>query len=255
MPTPGFQPQPHTEKDFQGCRHLGGGSEESAGADLSALSVAPRQRHQTQSGEADYHPSDCIGDAIAVAFRGGVRRQENEKEIACLQIGASAHDTSRYRQSIWRRWRRVFRGEYHVSAWSQATDLESPGEGYAPLESQTKRWARESRIEGWFPTIIGETKHFDVIGWAENKTAISQERSRFIRCGLSATYEISDRVLDASQSARHEAADAECKTTKILRTGEVYLDILPHRRRTRLDLNSTGLTPAPRSRIGSSVRD
>ena len=33
---------------------------------------------------------------------------------------------------------------------------ESPGIGYAPLESRTKRWAKESQIEGWFPLWSGE---------------------------------------------------------------------------------------------------
>ena len=33
---------------------------------------------------------------------------------------------------------------------------ESPGIGYTPLERRTKRWAKESQIEGWFPLWSGE---------------------------------------------------------------------------------------------------
>ena len=121
------------------------------------------------------------------------------------------------------------RGEHHLFYWSQDDVLESPAVGYAPLKSQTKQWAKESRIEGWFPSIIGENQCLRVIRCPEERTTRCREQSRHTWSELLSLC-VWVRVKDATQSARLVAADAGCKTIDIRRTGEVYFDIHPHRR-------------------------
>jgi hypothetical protein len=111
--------------------------------------------------------------------------------------------------------------------WSRDNVLESPIIGYAPLESQRMRWAKESLIEGWFPIIIGECQGLKVIRCPEERTTQSQEQSRRTGHELRESCVSSDRIKDVTQSPRLGAADAGCKIFR--RTGKVRLDTLPHR--------------------------
>jgi hypothetical protein len=167
-----------------------------------------------------------------MAYRRKIRRKEIEKEIARFQIGATGREkVSSTQRDIWRQ--RVFRGEYHLSFWSQTIVLESPSVGYAPLESQIKRWAKESQIEGWFPHTVGEYLGFKVIGWADKRSTENRGQTRYAWSKLQRLCMSSHHDVDANQSTELAAADAGDKTKKVQRTGELRLDLLPHRRKNK----------------------
>jgi hypothetical protein len=164
-----------------------------------------------------------------MAIRRKVRRKENEKGITRFQIGATDRryvDTCQ--RKIWRR--QGFRGEHQLSGWSQPIVLESLGIGYAPLESQIKRWAKESQIEGWFPHTVGEYLGFKVIGWADARSTEYRGQTRYAWSRLQRLCMSSHPDLDVNQSTGLAAADAGDKTKKVQRTGQLRLDLLPHRR-------------------------
>jgi len=164
-----------------------------------------------------------------MAFRKGLRHENFEKEITRFQIGATDRGKVSGRQrDIWRQ--RVFRGEYHLFDWSQLIVLESPNIGYAPLENQIKQWAKESRIEGWFPHLGGEYKCCNVIGCAKKKLTDYRNQTRYAWFKLKVSCVSSHQSKDVNQSARLVAADAGCKTKCVHRTGKLRLDTLPHRR-------------------------
>lgn len=96
--------------------------------------------------------------------------------------------------------------------WSQ-NFLESPRIGYAPLESQTKRWAKESLIEVLFPTLFGERRCYEVTGQKHNE----------LESGLSIT-DVSSSSNDVTTSAGHR------DEYHARRIGLVHLDALPNRR-------------------------
>jgi hypothetical protein len=113
------------------------------------------------------------------------------------------------RSCAWRR--KDFGGEYPLCGWSQ-NFLESPRIGYAPLESQTKRWAKESLIEVLFPTLFGERRCYEVTGQKHNE----------LESGLSIT-DVSSSSNDVTTSAGHR------DEYHARRIGLVHLDALPNR--------------------------
>ncbi len=87
---------------------------------------------------------------------------------------------------------------------------ESPGIGYAPLESRTKRWANEPQIEGWFLLPSGE--HHGCQGLSDCDTDPTNAPTPSRRTGNS------------------KQADACGKKMGRRRVVGVYIDLWPHRR-------------------------
>jgi hypothetical protein len=173
-----------------------------------------------------------------VAFRGGLQSWQAEAaHVASLRIG-HVHGVWFSRKWHQARRRKGFGGEHPFRPWSRYYRPESQRVGYAPLESQTKRWARESQIEGWFPPLCGERHCYDVIRIAMGRLKsdggqlislwkyFQPCRPNQCRCGL-------------GQSGAATGADAGYHTKCIRQVGEVRLDILPHRR-TRDRLSGLG---------------
>jgi hypothetical protein len=115
--------------------------------------------------------------------------------------------------------------------WSQVYNLESLRIGYAPLESQIKQWAKESRIEGWFPHFAGEYKCCNVNGCAETKLTNYRQQTRCAWFKLRAPRTSSHHVFDVNQSVKLVTVDAGCKTKNVQRTVELCLDTPPHRKK------------------------
>ena len=106
---------------------------------------------------------------------------------------------------------------------------ESPRIGYAPLESQTKRWAMESPIEGSFPLSTRRTKRLE------------SHRSRHGTTRNLVT-DRSSRVGTPPRPACNRFPMGRLRKTggggrwvqelKTLRMGSVCLDTLPYRKKT-----------------------
>ncbi len=172
-----------------------------------------------------------------MAFRRRIRPKEIKKEITRFQIGETVREKVSIRQrDIWRR--KGFRGEYHLSGWSQPIVLESPRLGYAPLENQIEQWATESPIEGWFPHLAGEYKCCKVIGCAEKKLTDYREQTRHAWFKLRTPCMSSHQYFDVNQLVKLVAVDAGCKMKNVQRTGVLHLDTLPHRRPNKRPFHS-----------------
>jgi hypothetical protein len=145
-----------------------------------------------------------------VALGRGVRTQEARAvEIARPRAGSEDGKRAVSARSG-AHGRKGFGGEHPFIRWSRRTP-ESPRIGYAPLESQTKRWATESLIEGWFP-FIGERHGCDVIGQSEGRPG-----------GKRLVDDVNPAVTHATASARGSNPDSRWN-------GEVRLDPFPDRR-------------------------
>ena len=145
-----------------------------------------------------------------MAFQGGVRPRDTESDNVGLLVGEPAGQQITNRRYNTRR-QDGYRGEHPLACWSRPPMPESPEKGYAPLASQTKRWANESPIEGWFPQESGERHVCNVIR---------------VICGRHRR----DSQRRENQPVRSMKTDAGCQTRSTQRAGEVCLDSLPHRR-------------------------
>jgi hypothetical protein len=224
-----LQSQSFPKEDFQRCSYDGHWTEKTERSCLPTLPITFGRWNESDSGEADDCSSDCIDNSFNIADRRRIRREEIEKEITRFQIGITACESiGNWQRDIWRR--KGFRGEYHLFGWSQPIVLESPCVGYAPLESQIKLWAEESRIEGWFPHLAGEHNCCNVTGCAENKLPSDREQTRYAWFKLQTPRVSSHCIFNANQSVKLVAVDAGCKTKNVQRTGELRLDTPPHSR-------------------------
>ena len=148
--------QPHAETDFQGSRddgdRAGGGR-----ITVPALREPAGRRHETEPGEADDRASDRVDHTGAMAHGREVRpgetasyevnrpRNDERGVESCVQPDGSDEPKANRLQ-----------GKASIEMLGWAEWPESPRIGYAPLESQTKRWANEPQIGGWFLLPSGE---------------------------------------------------------------------------------------------------
>jgi len=163
-------------------------------------------------------------------IRGGVRPEKAEShDITYLGVGSGAGEGVSLQ---WRRsWRRDgYRGEHPTNFWSWIISPESPLIGYAPLESQMKRWAKESPIEGWFLLLSRERQGFDVDRDAIGTLTGDHLKSRHPWISPRISWVLIRRRI-ADQLFRPAGADAGCETMCIKQGGKACLDILPNRRR------------------------
>lgn len=147
-----------------------------------------------------------------MAQRGGVRSEEaRAADVGRLWIGEAAGeaDGPEFVDPEMER----LQGRASIVFLVRAFELESPGIGYAPLESQTKRWANESPIEGSFPTPSGERSGWNVV----RKEPLEQRRDD------------PTPPWAEHRSGTVETADAGWQDSTAQRVTGVCLDILPHR--------------------------
>ena len=116
-----------------------------------------RRRHEAEPGEAHHRASDRLDCAGAMAHGRGVRPDETGSDgvdrasndgrgvEGCVDEDGSDEPRAHRLQ-----------GRASIGFLGWARWPESSGIGYAPLESRTKRWAKESQIGGWFPLWSGE---------------------------------------------------------------------------------------------------
>ena len=110
-------------------------------------------------------------------------------------------------------------GRASIGILVRASWSESPGIGYAPLESRTMQWAMEPPIEGWFPPPDGERSGCDRI------RNLAPVRGR-------AAIERSVPLCEPPCPAA-EATDAGRQNHIGQRVVDVCLDGLPHRRESK----------------------
>ena len=117
-------------------------------------------------------------------------------------------------------------GRASIELLVRALGPESPGIGYAPLESRTKPWAEEPPIEGWFPLSSGER-----IGCDRSRSLVPPRERATLKPSTS---------LRRPPSRAAETTNAGRQNETGRRVAEVRLDDLPHRRKFKGPLKVGG---------------
>ena len=167
-------------------------------------------------GEADHRAADRLHRAGGVASRGGLRPDETREGVEQRLTGDETAEQDERLRCVGPGIGTV-QGRASIEFLVRAFGPESPGIGYAPLESRTKRWAPESPIEGWFPPLGGE------------RTGCDRTRSLVPprdRATLEPSTSLRERPFRAPQTT-----DAGRQNSIGQRVVEVRLDGLPHRRK------------------------
>ena len=154
--------QPHAEADLQG-RGDDGDRPSRGRSRLPSLRAAPGRRHEAEPGEAHAGASDRGDRPGGVAQRRGVRPEETGSDgVERARIGKRGVEQSARDDGPDEGEANRLQGRASIGFLGWAAGSESPGIGYAPLESRTKRWAEaEPQIEGWFPPPSGERRGCD----------------------------------------------------------------------------------------------
>ncbi len=169
------------------------------------------RRHETEPGEADDRTSDRIDYAGALAHG----REVRPDEVGSDEVDRARNDERGVKRCDQKdgsdepRANRL-QGKASIGILGWAWWPESPGIGYAPLESRTKRWATEPQIEGWFPLPSGERHGCDGLSDCDAEPASAPTLSR--------------------RTGNSKQADACGKNMGRRRVVVVCLDLWPHRR-------------------------
>ena len=204
------QLQPHAEACVQGSGDDGDRTGR-GGAPVPALPEPVGRWHEAQPGEADHRASDRLDCAGAMAHGRGVRPDETgsdgvkgsgigERGVeGCVDEDGSDEPEANRLQG---------RASIEMLGWAEWP--ESPGIGYAPLESRTKRWAIEPQIEGWFPLLSGECHGCEGLSDCDTEPMSAPTLSR--------------------RTGNPNYADACGKKMSRRRVADLSLDLWPHRR-------------------------